>query len=166
MSTGNIEDIAGNGAGDGASAALDPITGSLKVTEQEQPRFDDLPNPVLINETPGPIAVGTHNYPDDNGVSQLGYKSLSFSGRLTAGASDTVTFQVWAWNAFQWVEVTKIFTDDQGVSPISTAIQAANNTVDFGISIDHFPYEKWRATLVVAGGVANTATVGSHQKVL
>jgi hypothetical protein len=120
----------------------------------------------LINEPTGPLAAATYNYPDADGVSQLGYKSLSFSGRLTAGAADTITFQVWAYNAFQWVDVTKIFTDDQGVSPISAPIQAADETLDFAISIDHFPYAKWRATLVVTNGAANTATVGSYQKAI
>ncbi len=163
MSGAQLQDIVGNGQG-GLGGAVDSSSGSLKVTEQSQPRFDDLSNPVLIVETNK--SAGTFNYPDDNGVSQLGYKSLSFNGRLTAGATDTVTFQIWAYNAFQWIEITKIFTDDQGVSPIAAPIQAANNTVDFGISVDHFPYAKWRATLVVAGGTTNTAGVGSYQKVL
>lgn len=156
--------VVGNNAGGGAGAAIDQSSGVMNVQRVDDPRFDDLANPVLINVPTGPLAAGTYHYPDANGVSQLGYKPLSFGGRLTAGATDEVTFQVWAWNAFQWIDVTKIFTDDQGVSPISAAIQAANGTVDFAISIDHYPYAKWRATLVVTGGTANTATVGSYQK--
>jgi hypothetical protein len=164
MSVGNIEDIVGNGAGDGASAAFDPASGSLKVTEQEQPRFDDLPDPTLINISNA--GAGTVNYPDDNGASHLGYKSLSFGGTITGSATDTITFQVWGYDGTQWFQVTQMFISNAGVSPPGTIQSGSATPVLFGLHIDHFPYQRWRATTVITGGTTNSATIGSYQKAI
>jgi hypothetical protein len=157
-------DVIGNAKG-GVGSALDVASGSLQVIEQNQPRFDDVNNPILINEA-GPLAAATYNYPDANGISHLGFKSLSFEGKLQAGAADTITFSVWATNGYEWIEVTGIFTDEGGVSPVGGPIQAANNTVSFSISVDHFSYAKYLARLVVTNGASNNAHVASYAKAI
>lgn len=156
---GNLENVIGNGKG-GIGGAVDSTTGSLNVQRTDDPRFDDVSDPTLINEAN--LAIDTHNFPDDNGVSHLGYKSLSFAGTING---NTITFQVWGYNGTQWLEVTQMFTTNAGVSPPGT-IQAAGSAVLFGIHTDHFPYQKWRATLVVAASATNSATIGSYQKAI
>jgi len=79
MSVGNIEDVVG--AGDvSIGGALDPTTGALPVQRVDDPRFDDVLDPVLVNEDD--LSVATHYFPDANGIAQLGYKSLSIQGKL------------------------------------------------------------------------------------
>jgi hypothetical protein len=164
MSTGNIEDIVGAG-GEGINSAVDPTTGALPVQRVDDPRFDDLTNPVLINVTG--LSVATTYYPDVNGASQLGYKSLAFGGTLTGTADpNSITFTVETRINGIWIDVTGLFTTAAGASPPGT-IQAPNATpVPFAISAEHFSYEKWRAVLVISGGTASAATVGSHQKAI
>ncbi len=158
MSIGNIEDIVG--AGDvSIGGALDPATGALPVQRVDDPRFDDNPNPVLVNATN--LSVGTHNFPDDNGVAQLGQKSLSFAGTITG---NTIDFQVWGYNGTQWIQVTQMFVLNNGTAPPGTLQSSGGTPLLFGIHIDHFPYQKWRATLEVATSTTNSATVGSYQK--
>lgn len=151
-------DIVGSGVG-GVGGAVDQLTGSLNVQRTDDPRFADIPDPVLINENN--LAIATYNFPDDNGVTQLGQKSLSFAGTITG---NTIDFEVWGYNGTQWLEVTQMFTTNAGVAPPGTIQSSGGTPVLFGIHIDHFPYQKWRATLVVATSATNSATIGSYQK--
>jgi len=153
------ENRIGNGQG-GVGSAVDAVTGSLNIQRTDDPRFDDISNPVLINETN--LSIDVHNFPDDNGVAHLGEKSLSFAGTING---NTIDFQVWGYNGTQWVEVTQRFILNDGSSPPGL-IQSAGSPVLFSLDIDHFPYQKWRATLVVAGSATNSATVGSYQKAI
>lgn len=165
MSVGNIEDIVG--AGDvSIGGALDPATGALPVQRVDDPRFDDNPNPVLVNETN--LSVATHYFPDANGVAQLGYKSLSLAGNIVSGsAGETLTFSVEAWNGVEWIDLIGPFTDETGTSPIASKPTATNSTDNFAISWDHFPYQKWRTVVTVSGTLtSNSANVGSYQKAL
>jgi hypothetical protein len=163
MSTGNIEDVVGNGGGTSLGLVTDSVSGSLKVTEQEQPRFDDLVDPGLVNAST--IPVGVNYYPDANGVSTLGYNgSLSFSGELVSGtAGHTITFTVEAANASKWIDVTSQFLSDAGAQP-PAAITANNSTVTFGISKEIFAWAKYRAVITVGTGTNNSALVESLSK--
>lgn len=154
----------GNGQG-GIGGAYDPISGSLKVTEQSPSRFDDVSNPVLISADD--LAVGTYYYPDTNGVNQLGFGSLSFEGRVRSGsATETLTLTIEGTNGYQWFDIVGPFVDETGTSPLSTPLSSVTNATDnFACSIDFFPYRKWRLKVVVTGTVVdNEVKVASYQR--
>lgn len=160
------ENIIGNGQG-GVGSAVDAVTGSLNTQRTDDPRFDDIPNTVLINATD--IAVGTYYYPDANGVAQLGQRSLSIEGNVTSGsAGETLTLTLEGTNGYQWVDVIGPFIDELGISPITSPLVNVNNASDdFAASNDKFSFQKWRLKLVVSGTVtSNSANVASYQKAI
>jgi hypothetical protein len=106
-------------------------------------------------------------YPDAEGVSQLGYKSLSFEGKVRSGtAGETLTLSVEGTNGFEWIDVIGPFIDETGASPITAPlVNVANATDSFAVSIDLFPYAKWRVKVVVTGTTSdNEVKVTSYQK--
>lgn len=163
---GNQENIIGNGKG-GLGGAVDAVTGSVNVQRTDDPRFDDIPNINLVNETN--LSVADHYYPDSNGVSQLGEKSLAFEGHVVSGtAGETLKLTIEGTNGYQWNTVVGPFINNVGVSPVvSPVVNVTNTAADFSISWDHFPYQKWRVYIEVTGTTSsNSARVASYQKAI
>lgn len=166
MSVGNIEDIVG--AGDvGIGGALDPATGALPVQRVDDPRFDDFGNPVFVNET-NKAAGGPYYYPDMNGVSMLGFRSLSFFGEITAAAETWVFIIQGSNDGINWQNVSGQFLDDTGTQPVPGAqLSVTGGQEIFGWSKAHFDFKLFRASIEITGTVtANSAKIGSYQKAI
>jgi hypothetical protein len=165
MSSVKSADIVGNGQG-GIGQAVDSTSGVLRVEEQSQPRFDDLVNPILVEETN--LAVGTYYYPDSDGVCTLGYNNtIAFSGELVSGsATETLTLTIEETNGTEWQDTTGQYLDATGAQPTpGPSIIATNAIVPFGLSRDHVPWGRYRIKIVVTGTVVtNSADVEALAK--
>lgn len=163
-------DVVGNAQG-GIGSVIDSTSGSLKVTEQSQPRFDDVNDPVFINETD--LAVGTYYYPSVAGSNHLGFGPLSFHGRVRSGSAGEqlkLTFEgsngVDYGSGEEWEDVVGPFTDEGGTSPLTSPLIDVTNTLDsFAIYIEFYPFKKWRAKVEVIGTVTdNDVFCSSYQR--
>lgn len=170
MSGAQLADIVGNGKG-GIGGAVEQSTGSLNVQRTDDPRFADVFDPVLIDETN--LSVATHHFPDVNGVAQLGFGPLSFQGRVRSGtAGETLIVTIEGTNGVdygsgeEWIDIVGPFTDETGTSPLSSPLASVTNASDsFAVYIDYYPYKKWRLKVVVTGTTSdNDVFVASYQR--
>jgi hypothetical protein len=163
MSIGNIEDLVG--AGDvSIGGALDPITGALPVQRVDDPRFDFVNDPDFVSETNK--AIGVYHYPDANGLSMLGFDSISFVGEITA-VGDTWAVTIEGSNdGTKWDDVTNQFLDGNGAQP-PTVISITGGTQQFSLSNSNYDFRLFRMRIEITGTVtANSALVGSYQKAI
>lgn len=148
-------DIIGNGGG-GVNGVVDDVAGALNVAEIAQPRFGDVLES-LVDTTN--LAINTYRYPDVNGLSMLGFNNtFAITGKLIADATGVVTLTVEATNdeaITDWIPVTEILLKNDNTTS-NANITITNGTVLYGLSMDHFPYDRVRIVVVTAVTAVNT----------
>ena len=120
------------------------------------------------------VAVGTLNYPSDDGLVMMGYKDLSLTGKFICGAGDNaVTMIVQGTNDEDptpanrdWITLYSYRTDTNAV--VNSIACAAGNTATFAWDFDEINYRYVRVNIVTAntGALSNTEIVKIRRKAL
>jgi len=117
----------------------------------------------LVDDTN--IAATTHYYPSSTGMTMLGFKDLSISGKLIAAGGETNTMTVEVTNdedtGGDWIPVYG-YDDQNNVTVNSWLADAA--TLEFAISFNECNYKRVRVAVIVSDAVANTVIVKARRK--
>lgn len=152
--------IAGYDSGSNANRTYEVSPLNLQVLEES-----------LVDTTN--VAVGTPNYPSDDGLVMMGYKDFSITGKFICGADNTLTLTVWGTNDEDatpanrdWVPLYAYRTDTNAV--VNSIANPASTTTTFGWDFDNcnYRYVRVRVAVTNAGVLSNTVILKIRRKAL
>lgn len=119
------------------------------------------------------VAVGTPNYPSDDGLVMMGYKDFSITGKFICGADNTVTVTVLGTNDEDatpanrdWIQLFAYRVDTNAV--VNSIVCGVSTTVTFAWDFDNCNYRYVRVHLAItnAGALSNTIILKIRRKAL
>jgi hypothetical protein len=119
------------------------------------------------------VAVGTPNYPSDDGLVMMGYQDFSITGKFIAGADNTQTLTVWGTNDEDatpanrdWIQLYGYRTDTNTV--VNSIANAVSSTTTFAWDFDNcnYRYVRVRVAITNAGVLSNTVILKIRRKAL
>jgi hypothetical protein len=154
--------IAGYDSGSNANRTYEVSPLNLQVLEES-----------LVDTTN--VAVGTPNYPSDDGLVMMGYKDFSITGKFICGADNTLTLTVWGTNDEDatpanrdWIQLYAYRTDANAI--INSIACGAGATVTFAWDFDNLNYRYVRVRVAVTnagpGALSNTVILKIRRKAL
>jgi len=154
--------IAGYDSGSNANRTYEVSPLNLQVLEES-----------LVDTTN--VAVGTPNYPSDDGLVMMGYKDFSITGKFICGADNTLTLTVWGTNDEDatpanrdWIQLYAYRTDANSI--LNSIACGAGATVTFAWDFDNLNYRYVRVRVAVTnagpGALSNTVILKIRRKAL
>jgi hypothetical protein len=156
--------IIGNG-GSLADGAVDPVSGNMKVLEQNQERFAPVTESL---EDDTNIAAGTYYYPSSDGVSMFGFDSIGYDLEFTDG-DGTITG---TWESTKdddlatglWLPISKSGYEKVTNATGLASITVTNGTVQASMDFDNLNDDRIRLKIVLTGST-NAVIVKMRRKV-
>ncbi len=136
-------------------------------TEEISPLNQQVVEESLVDTTN--VAVATNYYPSADGISMLGYKSLSLSGKFI-DADGTMTLNLEVTNDEDatasnrdWISAGLSSIDQKtGIQTIAAALTVTNGTLTFGIKWADLNF-KYARVIMVNDGATNTAIIKARR---